>query len=65
MARDRKPELEVQIHRLERKHTALAARVAELESHLFLTTREQVLMTTLKKEKLAAKDALVDLRRGN
>jgi hypothetical protein len=64
MARDdRKPELQFQIHRLERKHTELAARVAELESHLFLSTNEQLLMTALKKEKLAAKDALVGLRR--
>ena len=64
MASDhRKPEF--QIYRLERKHLELSARVAELESHLFLTAREQQLMTALKKEKLAAKDALVGLKRGD
>ncbi len=65
MAREhRKPELQSQIHRLERKHMELSARVAELETHVFLTTREQMLMTVLKKEKLAAKDALFDLKKG-
>ena len=61
----RKPELQSQIHRLERKHLELSERVAELESHLFLTTREQLLMTSLKREKLAAKDALFDLKKGS
>ena len=63
MSRERKPEL--QIHRLERKHMELSARVAELERHMFLSPHEQQLMTALKKEKLAAKDALADLKRSD
>jgi len=63
MARERKPDLQFQIDRLERRHTELSVRVAELERHLFLSSNEQYLMTSLKKEKLAAKDALEDLRR--
>jgi hypothetical protein len=63
MARQRKPDLQFKIDRLERRHTALSAQVAELESHLFLSSSEQFLVTSLKKEKLAAKDALEDLRR--
>lgn len=62
MARDRKPEM--QMNRLERKHADLSARVAELESHMFLSPHEQLLVTELKKEKLAAKDAIVGLKRG-
>ena len=62
MARERKDPL-VQVHRLERRHVELSARVAELEKHLFLTPQEQVFLSLLKKEKLAAKDALADLRR--
>jgi hypothetical protein len=63
MARERKPDLQFQIYRLERKHTELSAQVAELERHLFLSSSEQYLVSSLKKEKLAAKDALEDLRR--
>lgn len=61
--RHRKPDVQFQIQRLERKHHELKSRVAELESHLTLTTHEQRLVTELKKEKLAAKDALADLHR--
>ena len=63
MARQRKPDLQFQIDRLERRHSELSLRVAELESHLFLSANDQFLVTSLKKEKLAAKDALEDLRR--
>jgi hypothetical protein len=65
MARDRKSDVQFQIHRLERKHTELAARVAELESHMYLPPHEQVLVSALKKRKLAAKDAIADLKRDN
>ena len=64
MARDRKSD-EFQLSRLEQRHAALSARVAELESHVFLTQHEQLLVAALKKEKLAAKDALVGLKRGH
>lgn len=65
MSRERRPERQFQIHRLERKHMELSARVAELERHLFLSPHEQLLMTALKREKLAAKDALADLKRSD
>ena len=63
MARHRKPDLQFQIDRLERKRHELKAQIAELDSHTFLSVHEQLLVTELKKERLAAKDALVDLRK--
>jgi hypothetical protein len=65
MARERKPDLQTKIDRLERRHSQLSLQVAELDRHLFLSQTEQRLVTELKKEKLAAKDALADLRRGS
>ena len=65
MAKDRKPDVDVQKHWLERKHAELSARVAQLESHNFLSPHEQLLVTALKKEKLAAKDALAGLKRSH
>jgi hypothetical protein len=65
MARERKPDLQTKIDRLERRHSQLSLQVAELDSHLFLSQTEQRLVTELKKEKLAAKDALAGLRRGS
>ena len=65
MPRERKPDLESQIQRLERKHSQLSLQVAELDRQLFLTQTEQRLITELKKEKLAAKDALVELKRSS
>lgn len=65
MARDRKPDFESKIERLERRHSQLSVQVAELDRHLFLSQTEQRLVTELKKEKLAAKDALADLKRGS
>ena len=59
--RERKPDVRVQIDRLERKHGHLSMQVAELESHMFLSASDQLLVRSLKKEKLAAKDALADL----
>lgn len=65
MARDRKADVRFQIDRWERKHMELAARVAELEAHRTLTPHERLLVAMLKKEKLAAKDALTQLRRAS
>jgi len=63
MASTRKPDMQVQIDYLQRKHSELKAQIAELDRHAFLTQQEQLQVTELKKEKLAAKDALVGLRR--
>lgn len=63
MASTRKPDTQSQIDYLERRHSELKAQVAELDRHAFLTQQEQLQVTELKKEKLAAKDALVGLRR--
>jgi hypothetical protein len=63
MARHRKSDRQFEISRLQRKHTQLSVQVAALESHLFLSQSEQRFVTELKKEKLAAKDALADLKR--
>ena len=66
MARERKSDLRLQIERLEQRHGELSSRVAELDRRrMFLTHSEEVLIASLKREKLAAKDALVDLRRSN
>jgi hypothetical protein len=61
--RDRKHEVQFQIDRLERRHGELSMRVAELDRQSFLNARDQMLVRSLKKEKLAAKDALFGLRR--
>jgi hypothetical protein len=63
MARQRKQDVQFQIDRLERRHTELKERVAELGRRLSLTPSEQVMVASRKKEKLAAKDALSGLRR--
>lgn len=47
-----------QLSRLENRHRELKARVAEYESRLTLTSKEQVTLQQLKKEKLATKDAI-------
>ena len=62
MSRTRPIDSHTQLQRLERKHQRLKARVAELDDRAFLTTQEQVERNRLKKQKLATKDALVDLR---
>lgn len=51
--------------RLERRHNDLATRVAALDARLYLSEREQTLLSSLKREKLAAKDALVTFRRSS
>jgi hypothetical protein len=63
MASTRKPDTQTQIDYLERRHSQLKAEIAEIDRHAFLTQQEQFHVTELKKEKLAAKDALVGLRR--
>ena len=52
-----------QIERLEHKHALLKEKVSELDHRTFLTASEQVERARLKKEKLATKDQLMDLRR--
>ncbi len=63
MTRHRKLDVQSQIHRLERRHGDLKERIADLDRRAFLTVQEHLLVTELKKEKLAAKDALAGLRR--
>lgn len=57
----RKADLNTQIERLQRRHHQLKARVAELDSRLSLSPKEQFLVAELKKKKLATKDELQDL----
>lgn len=61
--RDRRLDMQLQIDRLERKHVQLSVEVADLERQIFLNANEQLRVRFLKKEKLAAKDAIADLRR--
>ena len=56
-------DLEFQIQRLEKKHQHLQSEVAEYGGRMYLTANEQSRLTELKKKKLAAKDALLGLRR--
>jgi uncharacterized protein YdcH (DUF465 family) len=62
MRRSRPIISQAQVERLERKHEELKARVRELDSRVHLTAAETVERQRLKKEKLAAKDALSELR---
>ena len=50
------------IKTLERRHQTLAEKVARLEKRAFLTPAEQLEVSTLKKQKLAAKDELFQVR---
>jgi len=61
--RDRRPDVQSQIDRLERRHGQLDVQVAHLQRQHFLSVGEQLRVRSLKKEKLAAKDALADLKR--
>ena len=63
MARERRQDTQAQIDRLVQRHGELSQLVAELDGRMFLTAREQMLVAHLKKEKLATKDALFDLRK--
>jgi uncharacterized protein YdcH (DUF465 family) len=51
------------IRTLEEKHQTLAQQVAQLERRAFLTPQEQFEVATLKKQKLATKDRLVEMRK--
>jgi hypothetical protein len=51
-----------QMERLEKRHWALKQQVAELDGQRFLTPSEQLALLELKKQKLATKDLLADLR---
>jgi len=59
----RKLETQLQLDRLEKRHGALKAQVAELDRQRYLSVAEQVFLQDLKKQKLATKDLLVGLRR--
>jgi hypothetical protein len=52
----------VMLDRLQRRHTDLATRIASIDNQMHLTTYDQSQLTSLKREKLAAKDALQALR---
>ena len=49
--------------RLTRKHTDLSDRVATMDGRLHLTASDQAELASLKREKLAMKDALAALKR--
>ena len=51
-----------QMERLEKRHWTLKHQVAELDGQRFLTPSEQRALLDLKKQKLATKDLLADLR---
>ena len=61
MPKSRSIDATKQAAHLERKHQQLKARVQELDSHLHLSTSEDVELRKLKKQKLATKDALLGL----
>ena len=52
------------IKTLEQQHRTLSRKVAQLERRAFLTPSEQMEVSNLKKQKLAAKDQLFEIRRG-
>jgi uncharacterized protein YdcH (DUF465 family) len=58
----RKLDPQSQMERLEKRHWALKQQIAELDSQRYLTTTEQLTLHGLKKQKLANKDELVDLK---
>jgi hypothetical protein len=62
MRKSRPVDATKQAAHLEQKHQVLKARVQQLDSRLHLTTAEQVERRQLKKQKLATKDALSQLR---
>ncbi len=61
--RQRKLDVQFQIDRLQRKHGELDARALELQQQPFLSVQDHLSLNSLKKEKLAAKDALDVLNR--
>jgi hypothetical protein len=55
--------VEANLIRLEKKHHSLEEQVQQLDGQLYLTANEQYQMMKLKRQKLAAKDAIVGIRR--
>jgi uncharacterized protein YdcH (DUF465 family) len=51
------------IKTLEQRHQTLAQQVAQLERRAFLTPQEQFEVAELKKQKLATKDRLFEMRK--
>jgi hypothetical protein len=51
------------IAHLEKRHGSLEGAILELDAHRYLTDAEQSRIQQLKREKLATKDELTDLRR--
>jgi hypothetical protein len=51
-----------QMERLERRHWTLKEQVAQLDGQRFLTPSEQLALLDLKKQKLATKDLLNEMR---
>jgi hypothetical protein len=60
--KSQKADPEKQLERLERRHRKLKDRVAEYEARVFLNTIDQTEVAKLKKEKLATKDRIQNLR---
>jgi len=58
----RKLDQQSQLERLERRHWTLKEQVEQLDQKRFLTATEQLALHDLKKQKLATKDLLSDLR---
>ena len=50
------------IEHLQQRHQTLSRQVDELERHRHLTPEQQFRIATLKKQKLAAKDELMEMR---
>lgn len=63
MRQSPRSDLSFQVHRLEQQHSELKRRIADFERRHFLNAREQLEVQHLKKQKLAAKDALNQMRR--
>ena len=59
----RKLESKFEVDRLEKRHGALKAQIAELDRQRYLSVAEQVFLQDLKKQKLATKDLLAGMRR--
>lgn len=55
-------DLDFQVRRLEQQHAQLKRRIADLDRRHYLNAREQQELQHLKKQKLATKDALSQMR---
>lgn len=56
---------QTEVHELIEHHRRLSQRVAELDRRVVLTPTEQFEARQLKKEKLAAKDAIAEMQSGS